>query len=965
MSFGSSHSVSDHGGDESFQRLSVKQISPSDVQRNVRTIKKAFKSFHLNQNTCLNPQHDAESFNHFEQGVRLGEIYTDISRKFVERSKIVLKRECLVRLQAFSEFVTELEESVENYTSLLLNDRKLSVETFPFKVERFHDICQKAKTHCSHEMAIRKMVSEDVWICKSLSDMQDDLNMFHKTLHRQREMSFSLISSILWCVLRIVKKWDWRLSPQALSALCQGIEDYNRLIEFVKSFEKENGLPGFSEARQCSKLSLDAFLSPAVSMWSDVCLLPLSKLTNSIASVRSKVLTCHVCKFLSEHEEVTRAVRYDFVTNFEWNDFGVALYGGGTRSENAMKKGILTVLNRNQVPLLKLDPDSQLPLFYSQEQAFLSNLTSQLTKSTSLIMGHQLIGERKTVILPSIENLKDNATAMEETGHDQKGMNSPVSHSEGHGILKHSTGYGSPRLNKRVQWNAPLDAETMKQIQTQYDGILWSSFGRELINALSEYPEFSNKLKDYSFGPLFLWSDFFTMVNVRMLESLRLSGCLPVGGNISLHVVSCYLHCFASASSWDSAFCRLLGTSQTDKCRLNDNVKDGVPGTQTVRSMIALFDPLSSIFEMTSYWKQPLSQSEGHACKIVRSTAVTLPQSFCRLRALLSFSLNWFDTKLLHFLASWSLQQYLLITQWDLLIFLESVKKTFNLVQLLCVVHEDSSSWNSISLHYQQVQELVSKLEGLVKKSWALFSKDLTKMSSEFFQEAMPTGKNWKKSRQSGTPYQRNFYVEHAVCQILEPVVESTQRLPTESRLNVLTVAVNTMMEAWSNWILKQEIIFSFNGAHQLSLDFGYIKIWLASDSSNLSSEMQSHLLNLDVFRHLEGAVRLLMLQPRKKRPSPSDNDDTELESNISTMSSSSVLSSFSGVDIDGYDLDVLNDKSIPNSQKWLDLRLRGGKSKKGLLPFCLKVGLCGRTLQGRIRRTSKDKPRANCSCVN
>ena len=159
------------------------------------------------------------------------------------------------------------------------------------------------------------------------------------------------------------------------------------------------------------------------------------------------------------------------------------------------------------------------------------------------------------------------------------------------------------------------------------------------------------------------------------------------------------------------AFCRLLGTSQTDKCRLNDNVKDGVPGTQTVRSMIALFDPLSSIFEMTSYWKQPLSQSEGHACKIVRSTAVTLPQSFCRLRALLSFSLNWFDTKLLHFLASWSLQQYLLITQWDLLIFLESVKKTFNLVQLLCVVHEDSSSWNSISLHYQQVQELVSKLE--------------------------------------------------------------------------------------------------------------------------------------------------------------------------------------------------------------------------------------------------------------
>jgi len=130
----------------------------------------------------------------------------------------------------------------------------------------------------------------------------------------------------------------------------------------------------------------------------------------------------------------------------------------------------------------------------------------------------------------------------------------------------------------------------------------------------------------------------------------------------------------------------------------------------------------------------------------------------------------------------------------------------------------------------------------------------------------------------------------------------------------------------------------SFYGAQQLSLDFGYIKVWIASDSSNLSSEIQSHLLNLDVFRHLDGAIRLLMLQPRKKKQSPNSSDDPELESNVSTMSSSSVLSSLSGVDIDAYDIDVLNDKTIPNSQKWLDLRLRGGKSKKGLLPFCLKV---------------------------
>ena len=60
----------------------------------------------------------------------------------------------------------------------------------------------------------------------------------------------------------------------------------------------------------------------------------------------------------------------------------------------------------------------------------------------------------------------------------------------------------------------------------------------------------------------------------------------------------------------------------------------------------------------------------------------------------------------------------------------------------------------------------------------------------------------------TGVPHQRNPYVEHAVFQILEPVVESSQGLSLESRLNVLTLVINTMMEAWSDWILKQEIVF-------------------------------------------------------------------------------------------------------------------------------------------------------------
>ena len=525
MNFGSTSSDSNHGIENSFQRLSVTQISPSDIEKNVRTLQKTFKSVNVTENACLRPQHDAGSFSHFEQGVRLSEIYADIGQKFVDRSMVMLKKECLVRLQASAEFVRDLEEALESYTSYLESERKIPAD-FPFKDERFHVICQKAKTHCMYRLAITKMVSADSWLRKSVPDLQDDLNIVYQTLYQHAQTALSLIGNILMCVMRLAEKCKWGLSQQELCAVCQGIEDFNRLVEYCRNFENdERKLLCSSGARQCtqsnSKMSLAAILTPAaVSVSNDVCSLPLSKLLNGIASVRSKILAGYVRRFVSEHQEVTRVLKYDFASNFEWRDFGVVCSGGNLRVEGAPKNGVLTVLNRNQIPLLKLDPNSPLLLFDSEEQTFFTNLISQLAKSTTLILGRHVSGERKTVVLPPLQS----ARATEGMGSDDGGVNMSVTpQPEGHGILRHSPGHGSPRLNKRVQWNASLDLETMKQIQGQYNGMLWSSFGEELINALSEHPGFISAT-DGSLGPMFLWSDFLQMVTVRMFESLRLSG---------------------------------------------------------------------------------------------------------------------------------------------------------------------------------------------------------------------------------------------------------------------------------------------------------------------------------------------------------------------------------------------------------------------------------------------------------
>lgn len=518
----------------SFQRLSVTQISPTDIKKNFWTLQKTFKSVNLTGSVCLKPQHVSGSFSHLAQGVHLCEIFSDIGQKLGDRSKIVLARECLVRLEASAKFVKELEGVLENYTSYLESERAIPSD-FPFKVERFHDICQTAKTHCMYRVAIGQLISSDLWLRKCVPDMRDDLKMVNKTLWQLTDTALSLISNIFSCVVHLAERCKWDLSPQELSAVCQGIEDFNRLFEYTRNFQSdETELPSLSEARHFvqSKDRPSVVLGTAVPIHSsgDVCLLTLNKLLNGVACERSKTLAGHVHKLIGEHQEVTRALKYDFTANFEWKDFGVVCTGGNMRLESSLKNGVLSVLSRNQIPLLKLDPDSPLLLFESQEHKFFSNFISQLATSTTLTLGRHVGGERKNIIqlLPLQQTSRSRAVDTElegASGTEEGGVyTSSSSHQEGHGILKHTPGHGSPRLNKRVQWHAPLDSETTKQLHFQYSSMLWNSFGEELVNAMSENPGFVSSSDVFLAGPLFLWSDFLLIVVVRMMDSLRLSG---------------------------------------------------------------------------------------------------------------------------------------------------------------------------------------------------------------------------------------------------------------------------------------------------------------------------------------------------------------------------------------------------------------------------------------------------------
>ena len=124
-------------------------------------------------------------------------------------------------------------------------------------------------------------------------------------------------------------------------------------------------------------------------------------------------------------------------------------------------------------------------------------------------------------------------------------------------------------------------------------------------------------------------------------------------------------------------------------------------------------------------------------------------------------------------------------------------------------------------------------------------------------------------------------------------------------------------------------------GAYQLQVDFNYVKLWLTSEACLLDTSVQSDLAILSVFQQLNEAVHLLMIQPKKKKRIIENGLEAELESNTSTISGSSALSTASSYD---GDVELLNNQLVPNKEQWLNLRLRKGKPRMPLvIPACLR----------------------------
>lgn len=242
------------------------------------------------------------------------------------------------------------------------------------------------------------------------------------------------------------------------------------------------------------------------------------------------------------------------------------------------------------------------------------------------------------------------------------------------------------------------------------------------------------------------------------------------------------------------------------------------------------------------------------------------------LLASVQISTIWVMFKAYQFLSSWSPNKFLLITQGDLSILMESLDKTIHQTKSI-LLNFDTSHHPTLWNHYQFL--LRHQLEALDRAACELqafsslvlnnFSMDCKRMSGEIFERTMPSAVHWRPSQRTGFPSSPSEYASLAAQAVIGQVLEAVAPFSEDARVQALSVTMTAFMEAWMEHILKQKIKFSVQGALQLKQDFDSIREMIKSDKYGLSAELHQRLLSLSVFQQVDSALLCLLQQPQAK----------------------------------------------------------------------------------------------------
>ncbi|XP_027888147.1 uncharacterized protein ccdc142 isoform X2 [Xiphophorus couchianus] len=326
----------------------------------------------------------------------------------------------------------------------------------------------------------------------------------------------------------------------------------------------------------------------------------------------------------------------------------------------------------------------------------------------------------------------------------------------------------------------------------------------------------------------------------------------------------------------ETVACRGLGSALKDKCVRNEsssfaaatsNEEGRVLISQTMAHFLQLLPPLLSSL--------CCCQSNSSVCE---SFGLLLPSCVLQrwtvglLFASIQISTVWIMSKANQFLSSWSPNKFLLVTQGDLRMLMESLDKTIGQTKSL-LLSSDCDHHPTLQSHSQHLQR--HQLEALDRAACELqafssmvlsnFSTDCKRMSGEIFERTMPSAGYWRPSQRMGFPRNPSEYASLAAQTVIGQVLEAVAPLSEDAHVQALTVTMTAFMEAWMEHILRQKIKFSLQGALQLKEDFDSVREMIKSDKYDLSAELHQTLLSLSVFQQVDSALLCLLQQPQGK----------------------------------------------------------------------------------------------------
>ncbi|XP_071946755.1 uncharacterized protein [Antedon mediterranea] len=894
-------------------------LSLDDINHGVEILEKCFRPVYPGQHISLKAS-DSMSFVHNRHSVGISTCYKQLKVLMAGRAKALILRQCIVRIRRFEAFVQHLKTNVHDEYILLerlRHEERLSFEKLETKLEYLEGFCDDFRVFLNYWTSIQHSVHSEKWLYPFYSDLISELQVVKDKLLRLQQSALLWLYDLIRVGLSVFAYYKGdELKQDFLWSVTRGVEEYNAI------FKQVFGKDSTSQKNSEEKFSFGA--TNAFNASGFVRSLSMHSLLAFVAAERSKLVAFRTIKFVCENKNFSESFK-EHQMPLDWRSYVTNGEMDQTKSSlvDKLKAESKTSLSKSDSQSLKLSrAASPLSELEAEEEEFMSQLLSIASFSTAFLH-------------PKFHNSQQRVS---------RGQLNPKRHSTKENYSQSNQKRRIGR-QKSVSWEDSETFGTRKLLCTWYMDQLWKFVGKELHNVLTLIRVRVEEDYHLHIGHVFQCGITHLIIILDMLQILCLKESLPSSAVISFQSLISQLYNLVAMAASDISLCNALGSSLSDKC-LPATLQPGQRVSKTCSHLESSIVPLvtSLTANQNAFMfnkKQMLPKVKKESCKQELLDVLAAHQ----LVSTIEVGTYWCWTKAQKFLASWSISEFLLVTQCDHEIIQNLCVEAENLFE---VILQETTSLKMLSTSSSQLCQVLKSLQDVSKISLQLFLEDCGKLCSDYWQKTMPAAKVWRRKTTNVLPTEPNQYSKDSTVTILQPIIEAVTYLQPAAQVSIVTIVMTTMFETWMQHILKQKPKFSIHGACQLEVDLRHVQHWFQSKTDVLCSQSTQKILSLQAFGHFESAIQLLKQQPYKingvTQHLTGSADEINSQYSESTSKSEacrrSLGSSSESVQLGTEAADVMEhlQMSVPNSQEWLNLRVHG-QNKKWVLPFsCIKT---------------------------